>query len=233
MPLLKRILSRSQLLRPVNELRKNNDDLSYSSTRTVDRDTSNKESPSSNSKKSTKSVSFNLETTVIGHSVCGHENSLILWYDYDETSCFKEETKIFGRKVAKEESRSPKKSYTSALVRTYKACCQVKQQQDSEETFSLSNMNSKKLSTWLNTLDDRIGAEYNCIKFLRHQKRQVRKEIVALVMELQQNSFSMCEDDSVYDKSEQIRKSCERVSLPSRLFARIVAEAYDQSGSLV
>jgi hypothetical protein len=163
-----------------------------------------------------KSVTFNLAVNK------SHSNKV--WYkeDYRELWCkrsdykrFRERiviaTKVIMRKEAKSRSLN---SYSRIYEHLYHLCHQAV-----SDTEQFSHLSSAEDRRQLNRLAEAapVGLEIWAISKLKNERSLRRQKIVQVVLAIQGAQFG--------DKDEFIRKSCERVSRPSRIFSAVLAQA--------
>jgi hypothetical protein len=206
-------------LQPLN-VNLDSDDISLSSTITVDRDTK-KELHSEDSSPGKKRVTFDMKHNKEYNNVnCCKEDYKDLWYTRLEYRQFKVATYYMAKEIAKSEaSNKAPFSYHRIMTRTYQVCCEAVEERD---TSLLSYHERRHLTRWAEVATSRLGLERWSVKSIQADKSDRRKELVELVMDLQ--NLPLPEDESM-PRDEFIRQSCERLTRPSRLFARCLAEA--------
>jgi hypothetical protein len=203
------------------------DDASVSSTLTVERlahkqlleqdDDQSLSSASSHSFSSVKSVRFNSDDNqeYENKDIC-KEDTEDLWYSNADYKRFKSHTHALAKEVLKSEARNRAPfSYERVMLRTYEVCSgHINEPQGSV----LTSDERRHMVRWAEVATSRLGLEKWAIKSLGRERAIRRVELVDIVLDFQ----SIGNMDGL---DECIREHCERISRPSRLFAREVALA--------
>jgi hypothetical protein len=190
------------------------DDSSTSSTVLVDRTSKGEQSTL------TKSVRFHEASNVehANENACqeDYEDS---WYSQADYRRFKATSMYMAREIAKLENRNRAPfSYHRVLLRTYEACCSVHEETNASV---LTSFERKHLERWTEVATSRLGLERWTVRSIQSDKLLRRNEIYRIVMELQNIVTQNPEP-----KADFLRQSSERISRPSRVFARTLAEAH-------
>ena len=175
-------------------------------------------------------VQFDLGGTITIQHECGNDQER--WYAPEEIKLFKKQVSSFAKQAVQEDGASPS-SYTQTMIRTMRKCYEANDEdallllaQDESSSLAavLGNVHAAKLQRYLEVSVDRLGIERRCVHKARGAKKnEMRKAIVAMVLQLQE---ALDEDD---DMDRVIGTSCERLSLSCRLFARVLAQAHASS----
>jgi len=214
------------------------DDSSLSSTLTVDRQVNKAQSAenyieydddddqsisttqtaASSTESSAKSVRFNLnDTQFYGNQQLCKEDCIDLWYTAGEYRCFKSMTVALAREVTKTEAKNRAVfSYERVMLRAYEVC-----KASPSETYAspLSADDRKHLLRWAEVAPSRLGLEKWAVRPMNRDRSARRSQLYDAVLDLQD---SLKDDDAL---EECLRRHSERISLPSRLFARCMADA--------
>jgi hypothetical protein len=163
-----------------------------------------------------KSVNFNLAVNE------SHSNKV--WYKEDcrELWCKRSDYKLFRESIVnatnaikwKEANSRGLNSYSRIFEHTYHICNRAVS--DTEQFSHLSTAEDRRQ---LNRLAEvaPVSLERWAVLKLSNERSLRRKEIVQVVLDIQGGQFE--------DKDEFIRKSCERVSRPGRIFSAAMAQA--------
>jgi hypothetical protein len=221
-----------------HELHSSEDDSSLSSTLTVDRPvkpqseepncnvyddddqsiSTTQTATSSSIRSVTKSVRFNLiDTQFYSNQQLCKEDCIDLWYTAGEYRCFKSMTVALAREVTKTEAKNRAVfSYERVMMRAYEVC-----KASHMETYAspLSADDRKHLRRWAEVAPSRLGLEKWAVRPMNRDRGARRSQLYDAVLDLQD---SLKDDDAL---EECLRRHSERISLPSRLFARCMADA--------
>lgn len=175
-----------------------------------------------------KAVSFDESNNVTYFNswVIEEEDLETLWYRKADYRLLKKETVTFARRLAEIESDSAKNpaSFSQVMERAFEACTEAVVN-DSEPLKNPLSLEDQELMTrWVELAPARIGIEKWSVKKLNSDKYDRRQELTDLVYELQDVTLR-----PGMDRADFIRKCCECVSRPSRLYAHVSAVA--QSGA--
>jgi hypothetical protein len=157
------------------------------------------------------------------------EDTVNLWYSTEELATFKVENNDLAKEITRSERDSIQAvySYQRVIRRVYDACLKQPFDQDDDESSTLllssllSPNDSTHLQKWLNCSLGRIGLERKSVRCIAKDVHLRRKDIYRMVLEIQE----MDTTSSLEDKAEFLRKSCQALSRPSRLFAHELAVA--------
>lgn len=172
---------------------------------------------SCSSSSTTKSVRFNTDDNVeYANTQLCKEETKELWCTSADYKAFRAHTTALAREVQKAEAKNRAPfSYQRVLLRTYEVCS------DSvvETQRSLLSYDERKhLRRWSEVAQSRLGLERWAVRAIGKDRSLRRAEIVDVVLDLQELYHTE-------GLEEHIREHAERLSRPSRLFARHMAEA--------
>ena len=195
------------------------DDASVSSTITVDR-TGCKTFESTTSECSSKFVSFNCSANVYHNNVmlCSEDCS-DLWYTSADYKMFKRNTKGMVKTIIQFEAHNKAPfSYQRVLERAFTVS---KSAVSEKESFHLISTPSDRshLQRWITAAPNRVGMEKWTARDMGKDRQVRRFEMVELVLDLQKSP------PQGGDVDEIIRRICESISRPSRLFAQAMGHA--------
>ena len=200
------------------------DDSSVTSTVSVDR-SSQKALPlqlrDGSATSTARRVRFDLSATETHETRYCKEDRAELWYKAVEYKHFRRSTVSAARALAQTEAKNRAAfSYERVMERTYQICKDVINE-GTESYQSLSTPQERRhLNRWAEVAPNRLGLEKWALRHIVKDKQQRRFEMIDLILDLQ--------DAKEYvegDRAEFIRKSCERISRPSRLYAQALAKA--------
>jgi hypothetical protein len=190
---------------------------SVSSTISVDRETKKELLSTSSSKRVTFNMSLNEKHD---NKVICKEDCLNLWYRSFDYKIFKQSTLIAAKAIIQAElkARDPY-SYQQVLEHTYQLCHNAASEYD--EYQNLSTMEDRlHLNLWAEVALSRIGMERWTVRSIAKEKSMRRFEVVDILLSIQD-----AQGKQPAGTQEVMRKSCERISRPSRLFAVALAQA--------
>jgi hypothetical protein len=150
------------------------------------------------------------------------------WYSAQEYSHFKSSTKFLAREIARNEKRQKSVNcYKRVLERTYEASS------GSSSSILTTQEDEKQLEQWMRVTTCRLGLERLAIRSIAIDRSQRRADIVDTVLELQEgmnrNSSNSTKQSSA--EAEILRQASEEISRTSRLFARHLAVALQNSST--
>jgi hypothetical protein len=192
------------------------DDASVSSTISVDRETKKELSTSSS-----KRVTFNMSSNE------KHDNKVIckedcpnLWYRSSDYKYFKKSTLSEAKAIidAESKNRTPY-SYQRVLEHTYQLCRNAISEYEEYQNLSTTD-DRRHLNRCAEAATSRVGMEKWAVRSLAKSKSIRRFEVVEIVLDIQD-----AHGKQRTDTQDLMRKSCERISRPSRLFAVALAQA--------
>jgi hypothetical protein len=193
------------------------DDASVSSTISVDRETKKELSTSSSSKRVTFNMSLNEKHD---NKVICKEECLNLWYNSSDYKYFNHSTHSEAKAIMQAESRNRGPySYRRVLEHTYQLCCIATSECDEYQSLSTTE-DRRYLNHWAEVAPSRVGMEKLVVCSLAKSKSIRRFEVVEIVLDIQD-----AHGKQQADTQDLIRKGCERISRPSRLFAVALAQA--------
>jgi hypothetical protein len=169
-----------------------------------------------------KSVRFNLNENqeFANQQMCKEECSE-LWYSATDYKQFKAITLALAREVTQMETRNRAVfSYERVLNRAYDVCKSVQVSSAASVVSPLSADDRKHMRRWAQAAPSRLGLEKWAVRALCRDRAVRRNELYDVVLDLQD---SLSGDDAL---DECLRRQSERLSLPSRLFARCMADAH-------
>lgn len=167
-----------------------------------------------------KGVRFNLSENKEYHNTQVYSDECAeQWYSALDYKRFRAHTSSLAKEVAKAEARNRAPfSYQRVMVRTYEVCTSAV----FEPKGSILTVDERKhMNRWAEIAPSRLGLEKWAIKSIGQDRSVRRNEIVDVVLDMQESFVGQ----DVADCDVLIQQACERVSRPSRLFARTVADA--------
>jgi hypothetical protein len=192
------------------------DDASVSSTISVDRETT-KELSASSSKRVTFTMSLNKKHD---NEVICKEDCLDLWYRSSDYKNFKKSTLIAAKAIIKAESENRARySYRRVLEHTHQLCRNAISEYDEYQDLSTTE-ERRHLNRCAEVALSRVGMEKWAVRSIAKAKSIRRFEVVDIVLDIQD-----AHGKQRTDTQDTMRKSCERISRPSRLFAVALAQA--------
>lgn len=176
------------------------------------------------SKKQRRRVSFDFTRNVEVENDVEKEERKALWYQAKEYLIMKSTTYGLARQIAQTESKKKAPlSWGRVLERSMEVCCSSAKSLRSSEDRMLVNPLSmeerKHLQRWAQVAPGRLGLESLVVRKLGKEKSSRRREMTDTVLKHQRAG----------DKTESIRRSCERISRSSKLFAYASAQAQHAS----
>jgi hypothetical protein len=164
-----------------------------------------------------KSVTFHLAANK-SHSneVLYKEDCCELWYMYSDYMFFRESIVIATKAIKQAEAKS---CHVNSYSRIYERIHHLCHRQAANFTEQFSHLSTAEDRRQLNRLAEvaPVGLEIWAVRKFSEERSSRRKEIVLFVLDIQGAQFE--------EKDELIRKNCERVSRPSRIFSAVVAQA--------
>merc|ERR1711981_392209 len=118
-------------------------------------------------------------------------------------------------------------SYTRIMTRTYSASHDYAGDISNKSFSVLDKTEMSRLKRWLSFATSRVGLEKWAIKGYRNDRQYKVCKLVESVLDLQ--DMESDELQYVEDVDELIRIACERMTRPSKIFARTIAEAHAAS----
>jgi len=199
---------------PGNEYNDAPDDCSTSSTFLVEKPKRNKRvcfSPAPNQY---------IEDTI-------HTSSEIMkdcWFTNAELNNFRSDARETTQRIIAVERRNHAPfSYRRVLEQIYDVCTDYTSE---PEKNIISTCDFEHLVRWLAVADSRFGLDKNAIRKISFDKIARRLSLRQTVFSLQSCGLVVDDDElEQYDEAEYLREECESLSLPNRLYARIMAEA--------
>lgn len=202
------------------------DDESISSTLTVERLNCAKQyqdaqefTSQQQGRKQGKHVSFNMSANVeYPNKAMTADECKDLWYRVKDYKVFRAVALDSAQQIIRIEARNRAPySYQRVMEMTYGACCQA--YDDNDQVVPPSEL--VHLQRWLEVATSRCGLEKWAIRRIGRDKSHRRDEIADTVLQLQK----VCNNEKNCHSDEFIRSSSAAISRPSRLFARIMAQA--------
>jgi hypothetical protein len=192
------------------------EDASVSSTISVDGETK-KELSTSCSKRVTFNMSLNEKHD---NKVICKEDCLNLWYMSLDYKHFKHSTLSAAKAIIKAESKnSAPYSYQRVLEHTHQLCHNAISEYDEYQNLSTTE-DRRHLNRWAEVAPSRVGMERWAVRSIAKSKSIRRFEVVEIVLNIQE-----LHGKQRTDTQDVMRKSCEHISRPSRLFAVALAQA--------
>lgn len=182
----------------------------------------------SNNKKKTVRFNENGNERYNNTQLC-KEDCKASWYTAHEYSHWKSSTKFLAGEIARNEKRLKSVNcYKRVLERTYEASSG-----SSSCSILTTQENEKQLEQWMRVTTCRLGLERLAIRSIAIDRYQRRADIVDTVLELQEemnrNSSNITTQSSA--EAEILRQASEEISQTSRLFARHLAVALQNSSA--
>ena len=174
-----------------------------------------------------KRVSFALNRNKeYANSTMTEDDCRTLWHTPYDFKKMKEHTNTFAKQAMKQDkARSDdQKSYSNIILRVYDQCCKVESE---PQCNVLSNEDSRDLVYLVGKANSRTGLERVIVRDLAYDKRYRRNEIVRAVLKIQRQSINP--DVINGPVNELMHLACETISRPSRLFARQLAQALEET----
>jgi hypothetical protein len=195
------------------------DDASVSSTISVDHQIKELSASSSSSKRVTFNMS--LDENHDNKNVICEEDCRNLWYRSSDYQYFKRATFNEAKAIidAESKNRAPY-SYRQVLEHTYHQLCHIAISECDEYQSLSTTVDHSYLNRWAEVAPSRIGMERWAVRSIAKDKSMRRFEIVDIVLSSQD-----AHSNQQPGTQEAIRKSCERISRPGRLFAVALAQA--------
>ena len=181
------------------------DELSSSSTHTVDHDSQKKEA-STSSRRRPRSVWIDESHNVVHEieAVTSQEECLARWYTEEENEKMKEANNFTFKLVC----RMADDSYTSALTSAYQACAQ-------------GNVDAAKLREQVQQWASRTGLEHRCVKGASQDKRLRRDSLLSLAYNFPHENTHL----SAAQVQERMAQECQAITEQAVRFALMVARA--------
>lgn len=187
-------------------------------------------STSSSSRTNNKSVRFNTDDNVVHRNDrwCKEDAYDACWLHPADYRRLKTHTTALAREVARAEERNRAPySYQRVILRTYEVCrtsvaaSEEEEQHDDDDGGNvLTSEERKHLNRWCEYAVTRLGLEKWAVRHISKERSVRRAELVQAVLGLQ--AAATCNNA---DRDDTIRLCSERMSRPSRLFARSMAQA--------
>lgn len=189
-----------------------------SSTLSVER----RDEPKDSKKKVTFDLSFN---EFHANKVICREECSTLSYNESDYRHFKHKIASTAKAVQRESDSYY--SYERVLEHTYELCCTPFASEDDDE-YCQNNMPITKedlyhLNRWAALAPGRVGIQKWAVPTIGKKESIRRVDVVGIVLSLQEDDAHV--NFLLMNKQEILRKRCERISRPSRLFAAVMARA--------
>ena len=206
------------------------EDVSVKSTISVDRSCQNDTLPlhlqlETPAKASTKRVHFDLSANREHASNHCEEDLRGLWYSESEYKLLRQVAKRDARSVLAEARANPRApfSYQRVMEQTYDTCALIVNE-EMEQFESMSTPQEQlHLYRWAEFATSRMGLEKYTLRHIGKDAEERRLDIYDFVLGTQ--CIRVKNSCAREDKAEYIRKGCERLSRPSRIYARAIAKA--------
>lgn len=172
-----------------------------------------------------KCVSFDIDANVFHENIIiSREDCVELWYTSSDYKIFRRNTMGMAKSIMQAESQNKAPfSYERVIERVYEIS---KSAVVDHETFlHVSTPSDRKhLQRWITAAPSRIGMEKWTARTVSKERQIRRFELIELLLDIQQSPPVGTNLDEI------IRKSCESISRPSRLFAQAMGQAgFDSS----
>jgi hypothetical protein len=196
------------------------DDDSISSTLTVERITTKQQLHHSSENhdvamKQKKCVTFNL-TRNAEYEIELFDEMSSVWYCQKDYRSFKSQVKDAANQIIQIEAKNKAPfSYQRVMEKTFNSCLHAKS--DHDEILPESEF--VHLLRWIEVASSRCGLEKWSLGSVSRDRSTRRREMNATVLSIQRSCGGSNESD------EFIRRSCENMSRPSRLYATVMARA--------
>jgi hypothetical protein len=167
------------------------------------------------------------------------------WYTTHDNEDFKEVTNAFLREVILEDKRNKARySFRRVVLRAYDACCESVYETDES---LLSKDEEFYLTRWFSLASNLVGVERWAVRQIRQDVKNRKSLLLDRVLAIQKMGRKVAigghddddDDDNAKDarnefldtQADFLKKSCEAISRPSRLFARHMGKA--QAASII
>ena len=162
-----------------------------------------------------------------------HENTMLcmqdtqeLWYTQDDLRIFKKEAGRFVKDlVLVEKAQDETMTFRKVFQQVYDACCDSTVEENSSHLI-VGDAQLHMLALWMSIAEDRWGLERPSVRQVHFDRSCRRKTIKVQVLQVQ----SMVQHlESRQVKAECLCKAAQAISRPSRLFARLLAQAQESA----
>jgi len=137
--------------------------------------------------------------------MCQEDNRIYCWYQRSDLNRFRRETADIVHTTPL--------NYQQNLTNAFGSCTEASSEPNLNNSV-LSVSEFERLEHWMVSASDRIGLEKWSIARVANDKTMRRRALNQVIIAQQHEG-----------ESEYLREACARVSRPSRLFARTLAEA--------
>lgn len=195
-----------------------------------------------------KMVRFAPDICVV-HSICHDTPTNIVWYDNHEYSSFRDEYIAQAKVVARFNRRSTKSSSSAggsskkmkkeeeasqesnnndeaninSILKAFRECCQKPDNIKNEDLIAVAEAGGAPLTSTLQKHPDLLGLERMAAREIFRDKPQRRSQLIKAVCHVQQQQRQR--EDLRYAIEDNLRRTCERITRPSRLFAELLGQA--------
>jgi hypothetical protein len=180
------------------------DELSSSSTHTVDSDSQKNKAPSTRRRPRIVCVDESHNILHEVEAVTSQEECLARWYTEEENAKMKEANNFTCKMVC----RLSNDSYTSALTVAYQACAQ-------------GNLNEEQLREQVQQWAARTGLEHRCVKGASKDKQRRREALLSLAYNLTHENTHL----STAQVQELMAQECQAITEQAARFALAVGRA--------
>jgi hypothetical protein len=155
------------------------------------------------------------------------------WYTTQDTEDFKDATNAFLRDVILEDKRNKARySFRKVVLSAYDACCESVYETDAS---LLSKDEEYYLKQWLSLASNLVGVERWAVRQIRVDVKNRKRLLLERILAIQKMGRLVALNDDAEDdvlrtefldtQADFLKKSCEAISRPSRLFARHMGRA--------
>jgi len=154
------------------------------------------------------------------HTICQEDLKQICWYNPRDYRRFRAAALEASQQIIQVEARNRAPfSYQRVLEHTYDTCTSF--EVDPAKTI-VSASDFVHLQRWLEVASSRVGLEKWSIRKIASDKSARRRALNQVINDGQTYSNDLQQQ---HNEAEYLRESCVRLSRPSRLFARAMAQA--------
>lgn len=150
-----------------------------------------------------------------------------LWYSPSEYRMFRVSASDTAQQIVATEKRNRAPySYQRVMERTYAVCCEAVTSDQEQRHCQLAPSDFVHLQRWLEVATTRVGLEKWSIRTIATDKSVRREAMTEAVMDAQTSCLDSFENNmqDQDDTAEFMRATCDRLSRPSRLFSRTLAQ---------
>jgi hypothetical protein len=184
-----------------------------------------------------KKVTFDLSRNEFHNAntvLSSREECHDLWYNDSDYKHFKHQIASIAKAIQRVSSsaRTPYSSYERVVEHTYELCCMPvssgEQDEDKEECQDTNKPTKEdlcRLNHWAALATSRVGIVKWAVPTIGKKESMRRLDVVDMVLSIQEDTANVIQQFQEADKQEFIRKCCQHISRPSRLFSAVMAQA--------